>query len=120
MEYATRAGTLTTWYTGNSAETFSKAGWHRGNSADKEHRVGQKLPNAWGFHDTLGNVWQWVIGFGEKWAADPGGKHVVNDGGFDSPADKNGCRGANLMVQKIPSGVRLVMIPIEEESTEKE
>ena len=32
--------------------------WHQGN-ADAKHAVGQKTPNAWGFHDMLGNVWEW-------------------------------------------------------------
>ncbi|MDC0087942.1 formylglycine-generating enzyme family protein [Akkermansiaceae bacterium] len=110
MEYATRAGTLETWYTGEDLAAFSKAAWFKSNSKGIEHPVGQKLPNAWGFHDTLGNVWQWVTGFSDRWDDDPGLKHVVKGGGFDSPPGENGCRSANVMLQGIPSGVRVAMV----------
>lgn len=114
MEYATRAGTLETWYTGNNQAALAKAAWHKFNSEGKEHPVGQKLPNAWGFFDTLGNVWQWVTGFSDERDNFPGVKHVVKGGGFDSTPAKNGCRSANVMVQSIPSGVRVAMVKISE------
>lgn len=33
--------------------------WYRGNSGEVSHDVGMKQANAWGFHDMIGNVWEW-------------------------------------------------------------
>src|SRR5688500_1187702 len=33
--------------------------WYHDNADGKPHAVGQKKPNPWGFHDMLGNVWEW-------------------------------------------------------------
>jgi formylglycine-generating enzyme required for sulfatase activity/acetyl esterase/lipase len=34
-------------------------GWYAGNSGGTTHPVKSKLPNAWGFYDMQGNVWEW-------------------------------------------------------------
>ena len=50
--------------------------------------MGGKAPNAWGLHDTLGNVWEWVADwYNGKTLPDPvppssGTTHVLRGGGF--------------------------------------
>ena len=53
-EYACRAGSTEARY-----GPIDDIAWHQGNSLGKLHPVGLKLPNAWGFYDTLGNVLEW-------------------------------------------------------------
>ena len=55
-EYATRAGTKTPRHGG-----VNVVAWWENNSNSQTHPVGQKLPNAWGLYDTLGNVWEWCF-----------------------------------------------------------
>ncbi len=36
--------------------------WHKANADNTPHPIATKEPNAWGLHDTLGNVAEWVDG----------------------------------------------------------
>jgi formylglycine-generating enzyme required for sulfatase activity len=59
-EYAARAGTQTEYSFGDDPRQLSRYAWHSANSANTSHPVGTKLPNAFGFYDMHGNVWEWT------------------------------------------------------------
>ncbi|MEO6232925.1 MAG: SUMF1/EgtB/PvdO family nonheme iron enzyme [Ferruginibacter sp.] len=60
-EYACRAGSNTTYYFGNDTSQLSNYAWYASNSDNKFHKSGEKLPNAWGLYDMLGNVSEWTL-----------------------------------------------------------
>ena len=60
-EYACRAGTTSTWFFGDNSTELGKYAWYSANSNNKFQKSGQKLPNAWGLYDMLGNVSEWTL-----------------------------------------------------------
>ena len=118
-EYACRAGTP-----GPCAGTgkINDMAWHRGNSNDQPHPVAQKLPNAWGLHDMLGNVSEWC----QDWhaetyykkpaaALDPAGPRrgamrVLRGGSYYFPRGRSAQRGSGFAdVRADNVGLRLVV-----------
>ena len=57
-EYAHRAGSR-----GDLIDNLDEVAWHAGNSEGKTQPVGGKKPNAWGFHDMAGNVYEFCCDF---------------------------------------------------------
>ena len=66
-EYAARSGA-----TGERhAFDLDAIAWYTNNSGGRTHPVGEKMPNAFGLYDTLGNVMEWVQDY---WGNYPGGR----------------------------------------------
>jgi formylglycine-generating enzyme required for sulfatase activity/tRNA A-37 threonylcarbamoyl transferase component Bud32 len=59
MEFASRAGTKTSRYFGETDELLPHYGWYVNNSEDRTQPVGMKKPNDLGLFDVYGNVWNW-------------------------------------------------------------
>jgi len=64
-EYACRAGSRTVWPFGDDDGMLGEYAWYRETacphrSCDFFREVGTKRPNAWGLHDMLGSMSEWV------------------------------------------------------------
>jgi len=59
MEYATRAGSLTSRFFGESDELLEKYSWFVLNAKERSWPVGSRKPNDLGLFDMYGNVWCW-------------------------------------------------------------
>lgn len=154
-EYACRAGTKTALYSGSlaiqgalNAAPLDPVAWYGGNSGvdydggvdssswfEKQydhhfagtHPVAQKAPNAWGFFDLLGNVWEWCwdgkrdfrpVVVSQPVGPTQTGKRVIRGGSWeDGPGD---CRCATRFAagekHRFPYlGFRLAVAPVANE-----
>jgi formylglycine-generating enzyme required for sulfatase activity len=59
MEYACRAGAVTSRYYGETGELLPHYAWYLQNSQERTWPVGGKKPNDLGLFDAHGNVWAW-------------------------------------------------------------
>lgn len=101
QEYACRAGT-----TGPRYGELDLIAWWEGNSGGETHPVKRKQPNAFGLHDMLGNVDEWVADWFASYSGeavtDPvgplaGEKRVVRGGSyfFEAMILRSASRGAS-------------------------
>ena len=93
-EYAARGGADSRYYWGNMMD--ESYAWYEDNSEGTTHPVGQKLPNQYGLHDMMGNVWEWTHDWYEIYyqirnknnpqGPEAGEHKVIRGGAFDSSA----------------------------------
>jgi formylglycine-generating enzyme required for sulfatase activity len=94
-EYACRADSSTKYCFGDDASKLVEYAWFNENSESTTHRVGLKLPNAWGLYDMHGNVYEWIADwygdYSKGETTDPNGPktgsaRVVRGGSWSSGA----------------------------------
>ena len=66
-EYSCRAGTRTTYYSGDTDKDLDRVAWYGANSKKTTHPVGQKEANGFGLFDMHGNVRQWCWDFYDEY-----------------------------------------------------
>ena len=63
FEYACRAGTFSSYLSGDTPAKLGDFAWFEKNSGGHPRPVGQKQPNAFGLYDICGNLWEWCNDF---------------------------------------------------------
>jgi formylglycine-generating enzyme required for sulfatase activity len=76
MEFAARAGAVTSRYYGEADELLPKYAWYTKNSQERMWPVGSLKPNDLGFFDVQGNVFTWCQ---ENYQAYPQGEEVNDE-----------------------------------------
>ena len=124
-EFACRAGNTTDYERLTHSTQLKDYGWYDLNSGGKTHPVGEKKPNAWGFYDMHGNVWEWCADwYGSRYYAlnlreDPTGptegmSRVVRGGGWNDNdwACRSTARGdRDPMLRLNDLGLRVALTP---------
>lgn len=87
-EYAARAGT--SGLRPFSFDSMKDFAWYKDNSNKKPQPVASLKPNAWGLHDMIGNVWEWV--------------NDSYDAKYYNDSPKNDPQGASKSTRKVMRG----------------
>lgn len=71
-QHACRAGAKGQWgfVSGNTVGRLDSVGWYAGNSGGRKSAVSQKTPNAWGFYDMHGGVFEWCSDTSPEYGGD--------------------------------------------------
>jgi formylglycine-generating enzyme required for sulfatase activity len=106
MEYATRAGAVTSRYFGETEELLPKYAWYTKNSKEQTWPVGSLKPNDFGLFDVQGNAYTWCQ---ESYRGYPAGKVYEaaedrEDGLVLLPTERRVLRGGSFNYRA--SGVR--------------
>ncbi|MEI7685355.1 MAG: formylglycine-generating enzyme family protein [Planctomycetota bacterium] len=81
--HANRAGSVVQYFFGDRLADMDAYGWHDSNSDNRTHAAGEKKPNAFGLHDTYGNVREWVQDFDVDAKTKKIGRAKCYGGGFN-------------------------------------
>ena len=105
-EYACRAGTTTIYHFGNDKTECDTYGWVLSSKEYHTHAVAEKLPNGWGLHDMIGNVWEWTADdyfYGHEGAP---ADESPRSAGRITKVLKGGCWGSGVAIHVTGSGGR--------------
>ncbi len=81
-EYVARAGTKTLYSFGDDPDLLGQFAWFHGNAQGNDPPVGAKKPNAWGFYDMHGYLWEWCADAGHpNYKNAPNNPAAWNSGG---------------------------------------
>ncbi|HLN28584.1 MAG TPA: protein kinase [Gemmataceae bacterium] len=120
MEYATRAGALTSRYFGETEELLAKYAWYSKNSQERTWRVGSLKPNDLGLFDSQGNVFTWCQEAYKAYPAGKGDEGAEDEGAEDEEGglvvkstDSRVLRGGSFAVQAsyVRSAYRDAVVP---------